>query len=72
MVKYLRAKKPQFLISALEHANLCALLANSISGENTKTIATVHIPPIEYARNSKESFTISHCLFFNEILLSDL
>lgn len=42
LVRYLRAERPEVVISALEHANCALLLARKLSGVATKVIATTH------------------------------
>lgn len=44
--RYLRLKKPDVLVSALEHTNLSALLARILSGQKIKTCVTVHSSPV--------------------------
>lgn len=40
LVRYLRRRKPTALLSAMGHANLVALLANKISGGNTRVLVS--------------------------------
>jgi glycosyltransferase involved in cell wall biosynthesis len=45
LIGYIRRHRPQILISGLEHANLCALIARIFWGVDTKLIATIHVAP---------------------------
>lgn len=45
LVRFIRRERPHVLISALEHANLCALIARLFFGSQTKLIVTVHVAP---------------------------
>lgn len=40
--KYLKSKQPAYLLSALDHANIVALLARKLARVDTKVIVTVH------------------------------
>ena len=42
LVRYLRAKRPDVLLSALAHTNLVALWANALSRTNTRVVVAVH------------------------------
>lgn len=42
LVKYLKSEQPKVLFSALNHANLIALIAQKISNSSTKIFASVH------------------------------
>jgi len=52
LINYLRSKKPDALISALEHANLIALIAKFFLGGNIKIVPTVHVSPVMAAANA--------------------
>lgn len=52
LAKYLRNEKPDVLISALDHANLAALLARRLSRTPTRVIPTVHNSHSETKRHS--------------------
>jgi len=52
LAKYLRAEKPDVLISTLDHANIAAILARRLSGVSTPVIPTVHIPHSKAAAHS--------------------
>jgi glycosyltransferase involved in cell wall biosynthesis len=40
--RYLRSVKPDALLSALDHTNLCAILARRISGVRTRLVLAIH------------------------------
>jgi glycosyltransferase involved in cell wall biosynthesis len=40
--RYLRSEQPDVLLSALDHTNLCAVLARRLSGARTKLVLAVH------------------------------
>jgi glycosyltransferase involved in cell wall biosynthesis len=42
LAHYLRAERPDALLSALNYANLCALLARDLAGTRTRTVISVH------------------------------
>lgn len=42
LAKYLRSTKPDVLLAALDHANLCAVLARRISGVRTRLVLAIH------------------------------
>ncbi|MDD5130141.1 MAG: glycosyltransferase [Candidatus Omnitrophica bacterium] len=46
LIKFIRKNKPQVLISALEHANLYALIAKIFCFRKVKVIVTVHNSPL--------------------------
>ncbi|MGA2618530.1 MAG: glycosyltransferase [Thermoguttaceae bacterium] len=43
LAAYLRSARPEVLISALDYANVGAILANGLSRTNTPTVAAVHV-----------------------------
>lgn len=43
LVRYLRRERPRALLSAMDHANVVALLARRLAGTPDRVIATVHI-----------------------------
>lgn len=45
LIGFIRRERPHVLISALEHANLCALISRVFWGVKTKLIVTVHVAP---------------------------
>jgi len=42
LARYLRAVRPTALLSALDHANVCALFARRLSGVSTRTVIAIH------------------------------
>lgn len=42
LVRYLRRARPDCVLSAMNHANLVAVLANLLSGNRARTVASVH------------------------------
>jgi len=42
LMKYLTAKKPDIILSAMSHANLAAIIAHKLSSSKCKIICTVH------------------------------
>jgi glycosyltransferase involved in cell wall biosynthesis len=46
LARLLRQTRPALLLSAQDHLNVVALLAQRLSGEATKTVASVHTTPV--------------------------
>ena len=50
LARYLRAERPDILVSALDHANVGALLARRLARVTTRVVPTVHITHSRHAR----------------------
>lgn len=44
LIRYLRRERPSAMLSALDHANIVAILAKIVSGVSTRVIVSVHAP----------------------------
>ncbi len=53
LARYLRREKPSALLSALKHANCCAVWANKLSGSGTRIVVTEHNTLSLTAKNAK-------------------
>lgn len=45
LTRYLRSERPAVLLSALDHANIIAILANFASGNKSRCVVSVRLPP---------------------------
>ncbi len=62
LVRYLRHSRPHVLISFMDHANIIALMARTISGASTKVIGTVRNDKeagVRQTRDSKERLVMA-------------
>jgi len=53
LVRYLRKEKPQSIISALEHANVIAILASRLAMIDARIVVTVHIALSQSMKKSR-------------------
>lgn len=64
LVRYLRTEQPEAMLSALDHANIVALLAKKIAGVSTRVAVSVHNTKsrsVAGAQNSKDKL-MPYCM----------
>ncbi len=69
LVKYLKKNRPSFLISALNHANIVAILSRIIACVPTKTIVAVHSVFLE-SKDKRENQRSKFIPFFMKLTFS--
>ena len=69
LVKYLKKNRPDFLISALNHANIVAILSRIIAGVPTKIIVAVHSVFLE-SNDKRENRRSKFIPFFMKLTFS--
>ena len=66
LIQYLRRDKPKALISALNHANVMALIARQLSGVKTKIIVVEH-SSLDFLKHSSEDVKRKSAMTFRSV-----